>query len=108
MACCLSADFSRISVPVSSNTDEATEIIGKVLFMTHRGEPAEAILGKGGLWHCPELPILDRVLNILHAPKPTEGQGPAFGHAELQKVADWFRGMVKLRDLVPSGPSSPP
>jgi hypothetical protein len=108
MVCCLSADFSRTSVPISARTDEAIEVIGKVLFTTHRGEPAEAILSLDGTWHCPQLPILDRVLNILHAPKRTDGQPGAFGQAELEKVAAWFQGRVKLGDLAPRDPMSPP
>ena len=47
---------------------EAPEILGRVRFRTHRGEPAEAILDAQGTWSCPRLPVLDRVLNALFAP----------------------------------------
>ena len=66
------------------------EIIGRVAFLTHRGEEAEAILHRSGRWHCPQLPILDRVLNALYAPQGPAG-GSAYGQAELQRVARWFR-----------------
>jgi hypothetical protein len=99
MACCFFAEFVRTPAPASSGADERPHIIGRVMFKTHRGEPAEAILGADGLWHCPQLPVLDRVLNILHAPSRTEVQDGAFGHAELQAVATWFRGTAMFGDI---------
>jgi hypothetical protein len=108
MTCCLFAVYSRTPVPASASSDDAAKIVGRVLFRTHRDEPAEAILDEDGLWCCPQLPVLDRVLNILHSPKRTEGQAGAFGHAELERVAAWFQGTAKIRELPPRGPSSLP
>jgi hypothetical protein len=70
-------------------------IIGMVIFTTHRGERAEAILDVEGRWRCPRLPVLDRVLNILFDPA-REGMGGApFGHVALRRVADWLKGVVE-------------
>ena len=70
-------------------------IIGMVIFTTHRGERAEAILDVEGRWRCPRLPVLDRVLNILFDPT-REGMGVApFGHDALRRVADWLKGVVE-------------
>jgi len=66
--------------------------IGVVDFPTHRGEPAEAILDGEGRWHCPQLPVLDRVLNILFDPRGRGEDGAPFGVEELRRVAAWLRG----------------
>jgi hypothetical protein len=63
--------------------------LGVVDFLTHKRERAEAILDSEGRWQCPRLPVLDRVLNTLHAPR--RGEGP-FGQAELARVAAGLRG----------------
>src|SRR4051794_16998663 len=65
-------------------------IIGLVIFTTHRDERAEAILGIQGRWSCAELPVLDRVLNLLFVPREeAEGVSP-FGHDQLGRVAAWL------------------
>ena len=70
-------------------------IIGLVLFTTHRGERAEAILDGEGWWRCAELPVLDRVLNLLFVPRDeAEGVSP-FGHDQLGLVAAWIKGEVR-------------
>ncbi len=70
--------------------------IGVVIFLTHKKEPAEAILDVEGTWRCPELPVLDRVLNALYGPRrDTRGAMP-FGHAELIRVAAWLKGDARL------------
>ena len=71
-------------------------IIGTVVFQTHRGELAEAILDLEGRWRCPRLPVLDRVLNILYEPGRLPGGDLPFGHAELIRVAGWLKGNVRL------------
>lgn len=71
-------------------------ILGVVIFTTHRGELAEAILDGEGRWSCPRLPVLDRVLNILFEPGKEAGGGIPFGHAELDRVAAWIKGRVRL------------
>ncbi|WP_169977785.1 hypothetical protein [Tautonia rosea] len=71
-------------------------ILGKVVFQTHRGEPAEAILDHQGRWCCPQLPVLDRVLNILYEPGRVPGGNLPFGYAELIRVAAWLKGHVSL------------
>ena len=68
--------------------------IGLVAFRTHRGEPAEAILDATGVWRCPVLPVLDRVLNALFRPDETVEPATSFGHAELGRVAAWIKGEV--------------
>jgi hypothetical protein len=71
-------------------------MIGVVLFRTHRGEPAEAILGDDGRWRCPKLPVLERPLNILYEPgRYSAGDAPP-GHAELYRAASWLKGGVRL------------
>src|SRR5436309_3312849 len=57
--------------------------IGVVVFQTPKREQAEAILDLEGVWRCPNLPVLDRVLNALHEPKRHSGTDMPFGHAEL-------------------------
>ena len=70
-------------------------IIGMVIFTTHRGERAEAILDVEGRWRCPRLPVLNRVLNILFDPRREEmGDGP-FGQEALRRVAAWLKGVVQ-------------
>ncbi len=70
--------------------------LGWVIFMTHRGERAEAILDCEGRWSCPMLPVLDRVLNILFEPgRLASGEAPT-GHEELDRVAAWLNGRVQL------------
>jgi len=68
--------------------------LGRVRFTTHRGEPAEAILDVGGIWRCPQLPVLDRVLNALFAPVGDDAD-VAFGQPELIGVATWIKGEVR-------------
>ncbi len=65
--------------------------IGVVDFPTHRGEPAEVILDGDGRWHCPQLPVLDRVLNILFEPRRGAADA-AFGVEQLRRVAAWLKG----------------
>ena len=69
-------------------------VIGVVVFPTHRGERAEAILDGEGRWRCPKLPVLDRVLNILFEPKRVGQGGKAFGKEALERVAEWLKGRV--------------
>ena len=69
-------------------------MIGLVRFETHRGEPAEAILDDVGRWHCPQLPILDRPLNILFDPHRDEPGEAPFGRVALGRVAAWLKGSV--------------
>ena len=79
-------------------------IIGLVIFTTHRGERAEAILDGEGRWRCPELPVLDRVLNLLYVPRrEAEGVSP-FGHDQLGRVAAWLKGEVRAD---PAGTETP-
>ncbi len=70
-------------------------IIGLVIFTTHRGDRAEAILNAEGRWSCPGLPALDRVLNILFEPKRGAAGASAFGHDQLGRVASWLKGRVQ-------------
>ena len=74
-----------------------------VHFPTHRGRPARAILDAAGRWRCPELPVLDRVLNALYAPEDGTEAEPSFGHDALQRVAAWLRGTVQRRDEAREG-----
>jgi hypothetical protein len=74
----------------------ARPCIGVVIFTTHRGERAEAILDSEGRWRCPRLPVLDRVLNILFEPARQARGSAEFGHAELDRVAAWIKGRVRL------------
>lgn len=71
--------------------------IGVVVFLTHKGEQAGAILDIEGVWRCPELPVLDRVLNALHRPKHDSGDYVPFGLAELMRVAAWLKGVAKVQ-----------
>lgn len=72
----------------------AEAVIGLVVFKTHRGEWAEAILDGQGCWRCPKLPVLDRVLNILYEPKRVGPTGAPFGQEALVRVAAWLKGAV--------------
>ena len=72
---------------------EPAAVQGRVYFTTHRGEPAEAILDASGMWRCPQLPILDRVLNALFAPDGEEDDLMA-SQVELIRVAAWIKGRV--------------
>ena len=78
--------------------------IGVVRFATHRGRPARAILDAAGRWRCPELPVLDRVLNALYPPEDRTEEEPFFGHVALHRVAAWLRGTVQRRDEARDGP----
>ncbi len=71
--------------------------IGMVVFLTHRGEQAEAILDLEGVWRCPKLPVLDRVLNALHRPRQGSGDDVPFGLAELMRVAAWLKGVARVQ-----------
>jgi hypothetical protein len=73
--------------------------IGVVVFLTHKGEQAEAILDIEGVWRCPKLPVLDRVLNALHAPKQDSGDDVPFGLAELMRVAAWLKGVARVHRI---------
>ena len=64
---------------------------GRVVFPGRRGERAEAILDADGVWSCPDLPILDRVLNALYA---NRGESD-WGRAELARAAAWLKGAVE-------------
>jgi hypothetical protein len=70
--------------------------IGLVVFLTHKNVRAEAILDAEGRWHCPTLPVLDRVLNALHEPQRSSGDDMPFGHAELIRVAAWLKGTARI------------
>lgn len=70
-------------------------IVGMVIFTTHRGERAEAILDDQGRWRCPELPVLDRVLNILFEPREGATADVSAGHDALHRVAAWLKGVVQ-------------
>lgn len=75
----------------------AEVVVGVVVFRTHKGVRAEAILDGEGRWRCPELPVLDRVLNILYEPGRVPRGDLPFGYAELIRVAEWLRGVAKVR-----------
>jgi hypothetical protein len=70
--------------------------VGMVVFLTHKGEQAEAILDIEGVWRCPKLPVLDRALNALHAPKQDSFDDVPFGLAELMRVACWLKGVARV------------
>ena len=104
--CVGSVGFSHLDVPSMARIAPGADadgggaprgVIGVVAFATHRGEPAEAVLDAQGRWSCPKLPVLDRVLNALHAPKPSPGGDKPFGHAELIRVAAWLKGEARIR-----------
>ena len=78
--------------PVQQPAGETS--IGMVVFLTHKKEQAEAILDGEGKWRCPKLPVLDRVLNALHEPRRDAESDMPFGHAELIRVAAWFKGVA--------------
>ena len=59
--CCTSQTIYRRQTPSEHSVLERH--IGVVVFQTHKGERAEAILDVEGVWRCPRLPVLDRVLN---------------------------------------------
>ena len=90
--CGLQAPVATDEIP--SPAREAN--IGVVVFLTHKREPAEAILDVAGTWRCPELPVLDRVLNALYGPRRDAGGALPFGHAELIRVAAWLKGEAKV------------
>ena len=69
--------------------------VGVVVFLTHKKEQAEAILDIEGVWRCPKLPVLDRVLNALHKPRRDATGTMPFGHPELIRVAAWLKGVVR-------------
>src|SRR5262249_23082378 len=71
--------------------------IGVVVFLTQKGEQAEAILDVEGVWRCPKLPVLDRVLNALYAPRRDSGDDVPFGLAELLRVTSWLKGVAKVQ-----------
>ncbi len=75
---------------------QSEPIIGLVIFRTHRGERAEAILDHQGRWCCPKLPVLDRVLNILYEPRRVGQESAAFGHEALGRVVEWLKGTVEV------------
>ena len=90
-------DFGH-GVPSSTNPfphSSRVPDIGKVVFLTHKKERAEAILDGEGTWCCPKLPVLDRVLNALYEPRQDAGDDLPFGHAELIRVAAWLKGEAK-------------
>lgn len=89
-----SAEFEAWTVEAGAGTPARGEegAIGIVRFPTHRGEPAEAILDGDGRWRCPQLPVLDRVLNALYDPSRKGHSGDGFGYAEVQAVASWLKG----------------
>lgn len=93
MTVCRALLAHPLDLPMSSGAGfepPGDEAIGRVAFVTHRGEDAEAILGKDGTWRCPKLPVLERPLNLLYAPKPVE-RAEDFGRDEVRRVAHWFR-----------------
>ena len=76
---------------------EPVRDLGRVVFRTHRGQPAAAILDARGVWRCPELPVLDRVLNTLFRPGETVSAADhGFGKFQLEQVAGWIQGEVRL------------
>jgi hypothetical protein len=93
-------------VPCCGDQDSATtdgvrhlvreSSIGVVVFLTHKRKQAEAILDIEGVWRCPKLPVLDRVLNAFHEPRRRPGAVVPFGHAELIRVAAWLKGVVSF------------
>ena len=95
---------SATTDPIPLQPDDARKPnLGVVVFLTHKKEPAEAILDGEGKWHCPKLPVLDRVLNILYEPREDAAGEMPFGHAELIRVAAWLKGRVKPSASTPGG-----
>lgn len=92
LTCLFSYNMSKAPDPEPDSSRPAS--IGIVAFRTHRNEPAEAILDLEGIWRCPKLPVLDRVLNALHEPK--SNPDTSFGHAELLRVAAWLKGEARI------------
>lgn len=92
---------SAVAIPArgSSTSGESfpaeEPALGVVVFTTHRGERAEAILDAEGTWRCPELPVLDRVLNILYAPSREAGGDRPPGLSALLRAAAWLKGEVR-------------
>ena len=86
------ADDASARPDAGGRAGSARGRIGVVHFPTHRGEPAEAILGGDGRWRCPQLPVLDRVLNILFDPARGGREGQPFGHQGFRNVAAWLKG----------------
>ena len=70
------------------------EMLGLVLFTTHRGELVEAVLDLRGRWRCPRLPALERPLNILYDPRRFAPSPP--GVEALERAAVWLKGTVQL------------
>jgi len=67
-------------------------MLGLVRFVTHKGEPAEAILDLRGRWRCPLLPVLERPLNILYDPRRFK----PFGAGALHAAAAWLNGTARF------------
>ena len=82
-------------IAAASGRPDRPTPIGLVAFRTHRGEPAEAVLGAAGAWDCPRLPVLNRVLNALFAPDRADAGRASFGHGELARVAAWIKGEAR-------------
>jgi hypothetical protein len=78
-----------------SPTPAAEPRLGAVVFRTHKGERAEAVLDHRGRWRCPALPVLDRVLNALYEPGREPAGAQPFGLAEMLRVAAWLKGEVR-------------
>ena len=88
------ADPARLlPAPEPAGSSRSGAVPGVVVFTTHRGERAEAILDVAGRWRCPKLPVLDRVLNILFVPG-AKADSP-FGYDQLERVAAWIKGTVQ-------------
>ncbi len=94
LACQFSVSMSKSPAPEYDSSRPGC--IGIVVFRTHRNEPAEAILDLEGIWRCPHLPVLDRVLNALYEPKTKPGSDASFGHIELFRVAVWLKGEARI------------
>ena len=91
------SSFRSAAIPASVPRPPLTAevVIGRVAFLTHRKEPAEAILDGEGRWRCPGLPVLERPLNALFAPdRQAPGDSP-FGYDVLIRVASWLKGEVR-------------
>ncbi len=70
--------------------------IGEVVFLTHKKVPAEAILDAEGVWRCPKLPVLDRVLNALFTPERFPDVDRPYGYSALIAVAAWLKGEARM------------